>query len=61
LPGFEVEGGKTNFLESWGGKVDFFQRNKKERGGARDEQPEAPKPTLYTEPTTLAHRDLLGL
>jgi hypothetical protein len=24
LPGFGVEGGKTDFRESWGGKVDFF-------------------------------------
>jgi hypothetical protein len=24
LSGFEVEGGKTDFRESWGGKVDFF-------------------------------------
>jgi hypothetical protein len=24
LPGFEVERGKSDFRESWGGKVDFF-------------------------------------
>jgi hypothetical protein len=24
LPGFKVEGGKANFRENWGGKVDFF-------------------------------------
>jgi hypothetical protein len=28
LPGFGVEGRKMDFRESWGAKVDFFQRER---------------------------------